>query len=200
MPEVPSPNDSDSSVKSAIEKRAQPPKWFVLAGCAVGGCVVVPIVAVGLGMAGLGGAVWNLVRSTGSYQVYQLAAAEVETNAIAAELLGNPVEPGWVSQTQEHYDNSSGQVCLRFDVFGADNSGSTYVEAQKVESAWQLHQLLLTVNREAALVKLVPLSPDAKSLCPDFDNPEPETTEPDTTQVNHQWLHDDFALDNQQSN
>ncbi|MGF1521726.1 MAG: cytochrome c oxidase assembly factor Coa1 family protein [Leptolyngbyaceae cyanobacterium] len=185
MPDAPSPNDFTPAITPDSAPPTKRKPWLAIAGCIGCGCIGIPILIVGLGIVGLGGTFWSMVRSTGSYQVYQLAAAEVETNAIVTEALGSPVEPGWVLQTREHHDNETGHVCLRFPVTGADLSGSIYAEAQSSESTWQLHQLLLSVNGEAEIVELIPLTQDEESLCPDFDDPdsEPVESEPDATEA-----------------
>lgn len=190
MPDAPSPHDFIPAIAPDAEPRNRTP-WLAIAGCVGCGCLGMPLLIVGLGIVGLGGTFWQMVRSSGSYQVYQLAAAEVETNAIVAEALGSPIEPGWISQTKEHYNNESGYVCLRFGVTGANLSGSAYAEAQNIESTWQLHQLLLTVDGESEMVKLIPLSLDEEPLCPDFDDPDPEPieSEPDATEIKAgMWL------------
>ncbi|MGP1384320.1 MAG: cytochrome c oxidase assembly factor Coa1 family protein [Thainema sp.] len=157
---------------------ASPNKWILPVGCTCCGCIIVSLIALGLGVAGLGGAVWRVVRSTGTHQVYQLAAAAVESNSTISDVLGEPVEAGWVSKSVERYrDPVGGRVCLRFSVNGADRSGSAYAEGTNntPEATWQLHQLTVAINGETEAFAVVPLPDNQPPLCPDFDQPDSES-------------------------
>ena len=153
--------------------RSSRPRWLlptVLIGC---GCIGLPILLVVFGVLGVSNTLLRLYRSTGSYQVYQLAAETVETDDAVRAALGKPVETGWASRVTETYETSeSGQVCMRFSVAGSDRSGSAYVEATSVEGAWQLHQLVVSVNGEPLPVTVDPLAAEEQPLCPDFDEPD----------------------------
>jgi len=153
--------------------RPSPNRWLIptlLIGC---GCVGLPLLLIVFGVLGVGNTLLRLYRSTGSYQVYQLASETVETDPEVIAALGEPVEAGWASRTEETYETSeSGQVCMRFSVAGGDRSGSAYVEANSREGAWQLHQLVVSVNGEPDPVAVVPLPAEEPSLCPDFDSPD----------------------------
>lgn len=161
-------------------------KWIipvVALGC---GCICLPLVAIALGLLGLGNTARRIFQSTGTYQVYQIASEAVETDPEAIAALGAPVEAGWTSKSEETYNNETGQVCMRFSVAGDDRSGSAYAEAQSVQGAWQLHQLVLSINGEPEPTVIVPLEAEAQSLCPDFDAPDPEfdeETEPDRNET-----------------
>lgn len=148
-------------------------RWVLptlLIGC---GCIGLPILLVVFGVLGVSNTLVRLYRSTGSYQVYQLAAETVETDDAVIAALGEPVETGWTSRVKETYETSeSGQVCLRFSVTGSDRSGSAYVEATSTAGAWQLHQLVVSVNGESPPVAVEPLTAEAEPLCPDFDDPD----------------------------
>jgi len=162
----------DEAVVAGGDRSAQN-QWILqtfLIGC---GCVGLPFVLIVFGALGVGNTLLRLYRSTGSYQVYQLASETVETDPEVMAALGEPVEAGWASRTQETYETSeSGQVCMRFSVAGGDRSGSAYVEANNRAGAWQLHQLVVSVNGETELVVVIPLDAEAQPLCPDFEAPD----------------------------
>lgn len=152
--------------------------WIVPVGFTCCGCIVISIIALGLGVAGLGGAVWRLVRSTGTHQVYRLAEAKVESSRTVGDALGEPVEAGWVSKSVERYgDPAGGRACIRFSVIGAERSGSAYAEGTNntPEATWRLHQLTVAINGETEVLTVVPLPDDQQSLCPDFDQPDSES-------------------------
>lgn len=149
----------------------------VLIGC---GCIGLPILLVVFGVLGVSNTLLRLYRSTGSYQVYQLAAETLETDEAVVAALGEPVETGWTSRVQETYETSeAGQVCMRFSVTGSDRSGSAYVEATSTEGTWQLHQLMVRVNGEPSPVAVEPLTAEEQPLCPDFDDPDSFDAPPD---------------------
>ncbi|MGD1940649.1 MAG: cytochrome c oxidase assembly factor Coa1 family protein [Leptolyngbyaceae cyanobacterium] len=151
-------------------------KWIipvVALGC---GCVCLPLIVILSVLFGLGTSVQRLYKSTGSYQVYQLASTEIEASDEVAEVLGSPVETGWTSHVQESYPaNEAGQVCIRFNVAGEDRNGSVYAEAQNEQGAWQLYQLTVSVNGEPEPLTLVPVPTERSPLCPEFDESEPDS-------------------------
>lgn len=173
---------SATSDSPAVSGEENGKKWIipVLAlGC---GCICLPLVMIVVGVLGLGNTARRLYQSTGTYQVYQLATQAVETDPAAIAALGGSVETGWTSRSTEVYGtNNIGKVCIRFNVIGADRSGSAYAEAENSEGSWQLHQLKLSVNGEVEPLTIVPLAATEQSLCPDFDTSEPdlEGTDPD---------------------
>ena len=169
----PNPFPSPEEVAPAAQNN-----WILPVSLACCGCAIVSIIALGLGVAGVGGAVWRLMRSTGTHQVYRLASAEVESNSTVSDLLGAPVEAGWVSQATERYgDPPGGRACIRFSVSGADQSGTAYAEGTNntPEDTWKLHQLTVAINGKTEVVTVVPLPENQQSLCPDFDQPDSES-------------------------
>lgn len=179
-PEFTPPDDHESDAGS---DRGRRPQWLLpltLIGC---GCLGLPILLIGLGVFGLGNTALRLYRSSGSYQVYQLASDSVATDNDVIAALGEPVETGWTSQVTESYDlDELGKVCMRFSVTGSDRNGDVYTEAHHIDGAWQLHQLMVSVDGMATSVAVIPLTVEAQPLCPDFGLPEtkPEEILPDS--------------------
>ncbi len=157
----------DSSSVPMEEPATSLPAWLPLAlGC---GCVGIPVLVVILGLSGITHTFLRLYRSTGSYQVYQVAAEQVKQAPAVRSTLGEPIEPGWVAKSSEHYDDTTeGQVCQQFKVTGQQRQGRVYVEAQRMQGTWQIHQLYVEVNDQPDPIILKPLDQGAKSLCPDF--------------------------------
>lgn len=174
-PEFIPPEDGE---RSAGGDRPQRPQWVIpiaLIGC---GCIGLPLFLIVFGVLGLGNTLLRVYRSTGTHQVYQLASETVETDADVVAILGEPVEAGWASQSREAYEaDEPGKVCMRFSVTGSDRSGSTYAEAQNIDGAWQLHQLIVNVSGETTPIAVMPLADEAQPLCPEFDAPDTEEEE-----------------------
>jgi type II secretory pathway pseudopilin PulG len=151
---------------------AAPRRWQIplALGC---GCIGLPLAAIAVVLSGITSTVIKAYRSTGAHQVYQLATERVQADAQVSSALGSPIEPGWPSKTIEnHQSGKPAIVCQRFALSGRDRSGSSYVEAQQIGGAWQLHQLSVAVNGQPEPLILQPLPTGEKPLCPDFDQPD----------------------------
>ena len=174
-PEFTPPGDDE---RDAGGDREQRPPWLLpvaLVGC---GCLGLPILLIVVGVLGLGNTVRRFYRSTGSYQVYQLASETVTADNDVIAALGEPVETGWTSQVRERYDlDEPGTVCMQFGVTGSDRSGNVYAEAHRLEDVWELHQLVVSVDGMATSVAVIPLAAEAQPLCPDFELPEAQPDE-----------------------
>lgn len=120
-----------------------------------------------------GAGIWSFfgdaVKSTGSYQSYQMAETRLSQDPKVKELLGAPIDVGWLSKSEEDATDGQSQVCMRVSVTGKANSGMAYLETQKVGASWQWHQLILNVNGQSEPVVLE--AADGGPLCPDFDKP-----------------------------
>lgn len=163
---------TEDAVPTAVS-RNDDRKWIIPVAAVGCGCICLPLLAIALSIAGIGNTVQRLYKSTGTYQVYQLASETVENDAAVAEALGHPVEAGWTSKSREAYGtDDSGKVCMRFNVSGDDRSGSAYAEARTEQGAWRLHQLFVVVNGDIELIPVVPLSAEQSPLCPNFDAPD----------------------------
>lgn len=143
-----------------------------VAGC---GCLFWAALTVFTTGAGILGFFGDAVKSTGSYQSYQMAETRLMQDAQVRELLGAPIDVGWFSKSQEKAEDGQSQVCMRVSVTGQNNSGTAYLETKREGDRWQWHQLILSVNDQANPVILE--APDGEALCPDFDtSEEAETT------------------------
>ncbi|MGB6014418.1 MAG: cytochrome c oxidase assembly factor Coa1 family protein, partial [Nodosilinea sp.] len=99
----------------------------------------------------------------------------------AAELLGDSITSGWVRKVVSRGGGTEGTAaCLQFPVSGQQGRGQAYVEGAPQGSTWELHYLTVVLDegdRSFTVVEPAPGEPDR--LCPDFDQEEPDTLEPD---------------------
>ena len=141
---------------------------LVVSGVAGCGCLGSIMIAISTGAG-----IWNFfsdaVRSTGSYQAYQMAEIRLSNDTQVHKAIGAPIEVSWFSKSHESVKNGRSQVCMRVSVTGDRKSGSAYLETKKVDNSWQWHQLILDVNGEAD--PLILEAADGPSLCPGFDQP-----------------------------
>jgi hypothetical protein len=144
-------------------------------GCGCLGCLGMVGIAIVFGATGFISVVQGLVKSTGTYQTYQIAAERVKTDPNVIRILGDPVSSGWLSKSQEFIEAGVGRTCLRFAITGSQTSGSVYAETQLEQESWQFHQLRVNINGQPDPIALVtPPQNQPQSLCPDFDRDDSE--------------------------
>lgn len=169
--------------------------WIIPLGCGCG-CLTLVVAVVLFGIGGIASLFTGMVKSTGSYQTYQMASERIKTDPAVIAALGEPISPGWISRTTSQEDAAGGTTCLRFSVTGSRSSGTAYVETERQAGAWNYYQFNVSVNGQSEPIVLIapPVNRPA-SLCPDFDAdpdfdgeptpPQPPTSAPSTDSVNN---------------
>jgi hypothetical protein len=152
------------------EQKPQTRSWLLPIGLSCLGCLGIVGIALFLGAASFVSVLQGLIKSTGTYQTYQLAAERVKTDDAVSQILGDPVSTGWLSKGKEFSEGGTGSTCIRFSVTGSKTSGSVYAEAQLDQGSWQFHQLIINVNGQPDPIALItPPTNQPQPLCPDFD-------------------------------
>ncbi|MDX2217176.1 MAG: cytochrome c oxidase assembly factor Coa1 family protein [Oculatellaceae cyanobacterium bins.114] len=145
--------------------------WLIPLGCGCG-CLSLVVGIVLFGIGGITTLFAGLVKSSGPYQTYQIAAERLKTDPVAIAALGEPISPGWISRSTSNETPTTGTTCIRFSVNGSRTSGTAYVEAEKIAGAWNYYQFTLSVNGQPQpLVLVKPPANRPAFLCPDFDAP-----------------------------
>ena len=72
----------------------------------------------------------------------------MQTNTTAIELLGDPIEAGWLMSGSINTSGNSGDANFTIPVSGPKGKGTVYVEAYKDGGNWQYTQLYLEVEGE----------------------------------------------------
>jgi hypothetical protein len=163
------------TVDGQSEPKPQTRSWLLPIGCGCFGCLGIVGIAIVFGASGFISVVQELVKSTGTYQTYQIAAERVKTDSNVIQILGDPVSSGWLSKSQEFTEAGIGRTCLRFAITGSQTSGSVYVETQLEQGSWQFHQLMVSINGQPDPIALItPPQNQPQSLCPDFERKDSE--------------------------
>lgn len=113
--------------------------------CAVFAGVFLIIIACTAFILGIFAVVFGAMRSSTPYQE---ALVAVQTDATAIELLGEPIEAGWLMSGSINTSGSSGDASFSIPVSGPKGKGTVYVEAYKSGGVWQYTQLYLEVEGE----------------------------------------------------
>jgi hypothetical protein len=173
-----SPPENPFSVPDPPPPRRTP---WVLLGLGLGcGCLLLPLVLVGLGAMGIVSSGWRWFQASGANQTYELAVDRLANDPQAAEILGDSVTSGWIRKAVSRAGTAGAVACLQFPVSGQQGSGQAYAEGAPRGSTWELHYLTVVLeggDRSFTVVESAPGEPNR--LCPDFDQEEPDTLEPD---------------------
>ncbi|WP_416670257.1 cytochrome c oxidase assembly factor Coa1 family protein [Egbenema bharatensis] len=158
------------TVNGQSEQKPQTRSWLLPIGLSCLGCLGMVGIAIFLGAAGFVSVLQGLIKSTGTYQTYQIAAERVKTDDAVSQTLGDPVSTGWLSKSREFSEGETRRTCIRFSVTGSQTSGSVYAETQFEQGSWQFHQLIVSVNGQPNPIALITPAPNQPPfLCPDFD-------------------------------
>jgi hypothetical protein len=87
-------------------------------------------------------------------EAYQLGVSRLQSNPIAANLLGTPISAG-NPRGSLSVNSGSGKASLNFPVTGPRASGTVFLEAIKKEGVWSITKLMLKLNGSDHLIDLI---------------------------------------------
>ncbi len=139
-----------------MENPAPKKSWFarfwwalILAACLL--LTLMAVCVVGTGAAGVFG-IFGLMKSS---PVYQDSLAAVQANPRAQQLLGTPIEAGWLVSGSISETPASGTADISYSVSGPNGSGTVYVTAKKVEGKWVITQLTLMMDKSEQKIVII---------------------------------------------
>jgi cytochrome oxidase complex assembly protein 1 len=100
--------------------------------------------------AGIGGIFFGLKHSA----AYEMAATKLQADAMAVNVLGNPISTG-TPFGEISVDGSSGKAALSFSAAGPKAAGVVFVEAVKKDGVWSITRLTLKLNDSDKVIDLV---------------------------------------------
>jgi Cytochrome oxidase complex assembly protein 1 len=100
--------------------------------------------------AGIGGIFFGLKHSA----AYEMAATKLQADAMAVNVLGNPISTG-TPFGEISVDGSSGKAALSFSATGLKAAGVVFVEAVKKDGVWSITRLTLKLNDSDKVIDLV---------------------------------------------
>ena len=117
-------------------------------GLIVAACIALAVSIVGLVM-------WSIRQS----DVYRMAMAKARQNPRLVQILGTPIEPGWLASGSIQIENDSGSANLTIPIHGPREKAKMYLDARKRMGEWTFNSL--TVKTDAGdQIELVPPKPD----------------------------------------
>jgi hypothetical protein len=104
------------------------------------------------------GIAWTVFGSFIHSEPYELGLRAVQEDRRAIEMLGSPIEAGWLVLGQIQTNGSLGVASLHFPVQGSKSKGHVRVEAIRSMRHWKLTGLQLQANgRQIDLTPIAPL-------------------------------------------
>ena len=97
---------------------------------------------------GVGGILAFVFSSIRQSDVYQQALTQVQQNERAIQLLGEPIEDGWLFSGSIQTSGRSGNADFSIPVSGPKASGHVHVRAVKTAGVWEYQELVLEVEGE----------------------------------------------------
>lgn len=91
------------------------------------------------------GIAWSFSQGAQRSEPFRLALSQMERNTEVVQVLGLPLDTGFVRGSVE-LGSSSGTADLTFSVTGPKGSGRAYVYAEKHADVWALNQLNMDVD------------------------------------------------------
>ncbi|MBN2084013.1 MAG: cytochrome c oxidase assembly factor 1 family protein [Anaerolineales bacterium] len=130
-----------------MENPTKKKSWFarfwwvlILAACLL--LTMTAVCVVGTGAAGVFG-IFGLMKSNPAYQD---SLAAVQADSRAQQLLGTPIEAGWLVNGSISETPASGTADISYSVSGPKGSGTVYVTARKMEGEWVITKLTLVMD------------------------------------------------------
>jgi hypothetical protein len=137
-------------------------------------------VIIGLGLTGIVSAGWRWFQASGANQTYELAVERLANDPQAAEILGDSITSGWIRKVVSRAGAEGSVACLQFPVSGQQGRGQAYAEGTPRGSTWELHYLTVVVDEgDRSFTVVEPAPGEIERLCPDFDQEETDTLEPE---------------------
>lgn len=103
------------------------------------GCLVLLLGCAGIGTAGFFTVTGILKRTT----PYQEAMRRANASDEAKDLLGSPIEAGWLPSGSVNESGGGGTADLSIPVHGPKQKGTIYVKAHRDRGHWQFDQMEL---------------------------------------------------------
>jgi hypothetical protein len=111
------------------------------------GCGIVAVVGVVL-LCGGGfvAAIFGVFGILKSSEPYTRSIAAVNNSAEVQEVLGTPIEEGWIPSGNINLNNDSGSANLSYSVSGPKGSASVTVQATRQNGKWTIDSLTVSPN------------------------------------------------------
>jgi hypothetical protein len=132
-------------------------------------------------LAAIGLFVYGLFSMIGSSDVAMDAKRRAQQDARVIEALGQPVEPGWFIQGNQHINGPTGTASLQIPLSGPKAEADLYIEAVRRVGRWHYRTLTVVVDGRSTEIDLrtpeeigAASATDEDALSSDSDDAAPE--------------------------
>ncbi|MDP1561409.1 MAG: cytochrome c oxidase assembly factor Coa1 family protein [Pirellulaceae bacterium] len=112
--------------------------------------VVLLLVVIGLPLCTCGGCVatlwFGVSAALQGSEPYKRAVAEAQNNAEVRELLGEPVEPGYLVSGSINLNNDGGDCDIQIPISGPKDSGSVRIRGTRSGGTWRYDEITAEIN------------------------------------------------------
>ena len=122
-------------------------KWFVPVGCL--GLLVMAVAGVALLVA----LVFGIIKSS---DVYKESLTQTQASAPVREILGSPIEPGFLVSGSINISGPSGNADLAIPISGPNGSGTIYAVATRSAGRWTFTTLDVEIEGREPRISLMP--------------------------------------------
>lgn len=120
-------------------------------GCGCGGCILIIVVVAGLAVA-LGGLAFLSFRQS---DVFEEGLRRARANPQVVEVLGEPIEAGFLMSGSFEVSGADGEASLSIPVSGPDGKGTLYIEAEKSAGEWRFNRLEVEIEATGERIDLL---------------------------------------------
>jgi hypothetical protein len=134
----------EENMENPLVKKSWFSRYWWLLGLAAFLLIALPVLCcVGtVGTSVLG--IFGIVRSS---PVFADSLEMIQSDSRAQDLLGSPIEAGWLVSGEISETGATGTAEISFPVSGTQGSGTAYVSARKAEGEWVITRLVLVMDK-----------------------------------------------------
>lgn len=76
-------------------------------------------------------------------EAYELSLSEISNNRQVIDLIGEPIQPGWLVMGSVNTSGPEGSASLEYSIEGPNGSGKVYVYASRTVGEWKLDKVVV---------------------------------------------------------
>jgi hypothetical protein len=107
-----------------------------------------------------------------SSEPYQQSLVRVQESAQVREMLGTPMEPGFLAGGSISVENADGSADIVYTVSGPKGDGVVQVAATKSQGTWTFDSITVQDQTGGEPIELIPSPPDETDIIESPDAPE----------------------------
>lgn len=119
------------------------------------------------------GGLIGISRVVRNQPVYRQAWEQVQQSPALRTEMGQPIEEGWMAQTQYHREGDENQVLITFNIEGPAAEGTVQAAGVEVDGQWQLTEAKVFTRGGPSGETVIPIveAPDEPESAPGSEQP-----------------------------